>query len=352
MKSTDCTSDLVESVREARAKCTPINIVGTGSKSFYGESEQARQALELNITSHSGIINYEPSELVVRVRAGTSLTDLKRTLAAQGQVLPFDPPQYSGTGTVGGCVAAGLSGPGRILFGSIRDSVLGATIINGRGEALTFGGQVMKNVAGYDVSRLMVGAMGTLGVLLDVSFKVSPRPEVEITIRASVQPERLRESLLELHQTQLPVSGVAYFDKSLSVRLSSTESGVRSAGDRLQGDEIEDGGFWDDLRDHRHGYFQDIEDLWRVVVPTGAPFARAPELVEWTGALRWFKSADDSIRQMAVDCGGHATLFKRQRSTLSSFQPLDPVAMEIHRRLKKSFDPDGVLNPGRMYRGI
>lgn len=306
----------------------------------------------LNIIGHCGIISYEPSELAVRVRAGTSLTNLKQTLAAQGQVLPFDPPQYSGAGTVGGCVAAGLSGPGRILFGSIRDSVLGATIINGQGEVLTFGGQVMKNVAGYDVSRLMVGAMGTLGVLLDVSFKVSPRTEAEITIRTALQPEELRESLLNLHQTQLPVSGVAYFDKSLLVRLSSTASGVRNAANRLQGDEIDDAGFWDELRDHRHGYFQDIEDLWRVVVPTAEAFFQAPELVEWAGALRWFKSADDSIRQMAVDCGGHATLFKRQRSTALSFQPLDAVAMEIHRRLKQSFDPDGVLNPGRMYPGI
>jgi len=354
---------LAERVRNAAATGTPLRIRGGGSKDFYGEPASGE---ELSTLPLSGIVSYEPSELVVTARAGARLAELEALLAREGQCLAFEPPHFADGATVGGMVAAGLAGPARASVGSVRDFVLGVSMINGRGESLTFGGQVMKNVAGYDVSRLMAGALGTLGLITEVSLKVLPVPPAEATLAFEMTQTQALQALNQWGGRPLPLNASCWrpgdAGGTLWLRLRGAVAAVDAAcralgGERVPDDEADT--HWLACRDQRLPWFaqRGEHDLWRVSVAQTAPVLDLPEapLIEWHGAQRWVraKSGDAArIREAAQRGGGHATLFAAgagARPAISRFAPLVPPLDRIHRELKRQFDPAGVFNRGRMY---
>lgn len=350
--SNDQTQALVEQVREAAAARRPLRIEGSGSKAFYGR-EIGGEPLALQ--GHRGIVDYEPTELVLTARAGTPLDDIEAALAEAGQTLPFEPPHYHGGGTLGGAVATGISGPRRPYTGAVRDFVLGVRAINGRGEPLRFGGQVMKNVAGYDVSRLLTGALGTLGVLLEVSLKVLPAPEQERTQVLELDAEAGFKQVERWIGETLPIAGAAHDGKNLYLRLAGAASSVRLAAERIGG-EAGEADYWSGLRDHTLGFFTGDKPLWRVSLPQDAPALSltGEEYQDWGGRLRWLKSEEPAERVFAAaaERGGHAILFRGGDRSAERFQPLPEPVLALHRRIKHSLDPDGILNPGRMYAEI
>lgn len=355
-----------ERIRDAASRGQPLCIRGGGSKDFY--AEPARDGETLSTADLSGIVSYEPSELVVTVRAGTPLAQLEALLATQGQCLPFEPPHFGGGATVGGMVAAGLSGPARASVGSVRDFVLGATLINGRGQVLVFGGQVMKNVAGYDVSRLLAGSMGTLGLIAEVSLKVLPVAPAEATLCFEIGQEEALRRLNEWGSQSLPLNASVWVDdagvQALYLRLRGAVAAVAAACQRLGGERLGDvGADWTDSRDLRLSWFEarGDRDLWRLSVPQNAPVLTLPDTpyIEWHGGQRWVRAlpADgEGLRRAAQAVGGHATLFIAGGSDAASrpgrLAPLAPALERIHRDLKREFDPAGILNPGRLYPGL
>jgi len=357
---------LIERIRQAAGRGTPLRIRGGGSKDFYGEPPQGEL---LSTAPLTGITSYEPTELVVTVRAGTPLAELEAVLAQRGQCLPFEPPHFAGAATVGGMVAAGLSGPARASAGSVRDFVLGLTLVNGRGELLVFGGQVMKNVAGYDVSRLMAGALGTLGLIVEVSLKVLPIAPAEATLKFEMgQGEALRR-LNDWGGRPLPLNASCWVDNeglhTLYLRLRGAVAAVEAACKTLGGERQDNAQVapdWRLCRDQRLPWFEarDGRDLWRLSVPQTTPELDLPELplVEWHGGQRWVRAeAGDAarLREAAARAGGHATLFaagsRQDTPAVGRFAPLAPALDRIHRELKRQFDPAGIFNPGRLYPG-
>jgi glycolate oxidase FAD binding subunit len=341
---------LCERIRGAAARKQRLRLRGGGTKDFYGA---VREGETVDLAPYAGIIAYEPKELVLTVRAGTRLTEVEAALAAQRQMLPFEPPHFGAHATIGGAVAAGLSGPRRPYAGSVRDFVLGTRIINGKGEDLSFGGRVIKNVAGYDVSRLMTGALGTLGVLTEISFKVLPRPAAESTLVFELdQAGAIQQANLWAGQP-LPLSATAWQDGTLRVRLSGAATAVAAARTRMGGEPIDAGDYWADLREQRLAFFSGERPLWRLSVPqTTEPLADShAQLIEWGGGVRWLAGDVDSLalRSTAERAGGHATLFRGGDKSIGVFHPLKPALLKIHRRLKDAFDPAGILNAGRMY---
>ena len=344
----DDSERLIAAVGEALAADAPLAICGRGSKAFLAADTGGAM---LAIGDHSGVIDYRHDELVLTARSGTPLVELRRVLAAHGQMLAFDPPTFAGDGSLGGAVAAGLSGPGRPWYGALRDAVLGVTIVNGLGERLRFGGSVMKNVAGYDVSRLMVGAFGTLGVLLDVSVKVLPLPLAESTRSFELDRDAALARVVAWARTPLPLSATCHVDGRLRVRLSGTEKGVRAAAALVGGDEVPYATeFWDSLRDRTHRYFDGARPL-RVALPSAAAYPDLPGdwLTEWGGAQRWLKTdaAIADVDAAARRGGGRATAFGGPNS-----QPFDEGALKYYRRLKHAFDPHAILNRGRLFAEI
>ncbi len=382
---------LIDQVKTAQLASTALRIRGSGSKDFYGEAAHGEL---LDARALSGISSYEPTELVVTARCGTPLAELEAALAEQGQCLPFEPPHFvadhadadstpdpaevrtgagKSGGTVGGMVAAGLSGPSRAAVGAVRDYVLGATLLNGQGEVLSFGGQVIKNVAGYDVSRLLVGSLGTLGVLAEVSIKVLPVAPASVTLRFDMEAAA---ALAQLHQwggQPLPLNASALWNGLLVVRLRGAVAAVHAAASAFKnsGAEMIDADiaepFWTGLRNHTDEFFvaadaavRDGGALWRLSVPQTAPMLALPgtPLIEWAGAQRWCvtPSADvqtaTTLRGIAARVGGHATLFRSRDKSAGVFTPLGAPLARIHRELKKSFDAHGVFNPGRQYPGL
>ncbi|MBK0391439.1 glycolate oxidase subunit GlcE [Ramlibacter algicola] len=351
----------IDRIRAASAAGTPLRIRGGGSKDFYG------QRLEGEILATDGLAGiraYEPSELVVTVGAGTRLSVLEAELAAQGQCLPFEPPHVGGEPTVGGMVAAGLSGPARASVGSVRDYVLGLTLVNGRGELLSFGGTVMKNVAGYDVSRLMAGALGTLGLIVEVSLKVLPKPVAEATLKFQMSQQEALQRLNAWGGQPLPLNASNWVDadgeRVLFLRLRGAHAAVEAAcrtlgGERQDNAQVE--GDWRLARDLQLPWFTERagRDLWRLSVPQTAPVLDLPEppLVDWHGAQRWVAAdAGDAahLRRVAQQAGGHATLFRAAGATdVQRFTPLAPPLDRIHRDLKREFDPAGIFNRGRLF---
>ena len=353
---------LIDRVRAARADKTPLNITGGSTKAFYGETPQGQP---LDVRPLAGISSYEPSELVVTVRAGTPLAELEAALAAQGQCLPFEPPRFAAGGTVGGMVAAGLAGPARAAVGGVRDYVLGATLLNGRAEVLSFGGQVMKNVAGYDVSRLLAGSMGVLGVLCEVSLKVLPVPVASTTLRFELNEAQALKQLNTWGGQPLPINASAWWSGMLVLRLSGAAAAVQSAVQKLGGEVVDPGlagGFWQGLRDHSDEFFVAAHaavasgaTLWRLSVPQVAPPLALPgeHLVEWGGAQRWVVTTAQpaSLREAAARAGGHATAFRGSKAG-GALAPLSGPLQRIHREMKVAFDPDHVFNPGRLVPGL
>ena len=350
---------LREAVCEAAAKRTPLRIRAGGTKDFYGN---ATTGSVLDPRCHSGIVAYEPSELVITAHAGTSLFDLESTLAAQGQMLAFEPPHFGSAATLGGCIAAGLAGPRRTAYGpcygGVRDFVLGARMLDGRGEVLTFGGTVMKNVAGYDLARLLVGSLGVLGVILEVSVKVLPQPPAQLTLSFELTQQQALDRLNEWAGQPLPLSASTWHEGVLSVRLSGSRAAVTDARARLGGELMEAvsaHAFWADIREQTHPFFDGAEALWRMSVPSHLPVLELPgrQLIEWGGALRWLRTSLPAleVRAVAQRGGGHATLFRGERAG-DVFTPLPAPLMTVHRRLKAHFDPAGIFNPGRLYRDL
>lgn len=350
-------SELCETIRAASAARTPLHIRAGGTKDFYGNRVQGSL---LDPRAVSGIVDYEPTELVVTARAGTSLAELEQLLAENGQMLAFEPPHFGGDATVGGCVAAGLAGPRRVSFGptygGVRDFVLGAKLIDGRGELLTFGGTVMKNVAGYDVSRLLAGSLGTLGVIVAVSIKVLPRPISHHTLRFEMTETDAIDKLNEWSGRPLPLSASAWHAGVLHLRLAGASAAVHAAQQQLGGENIDNSdsdAFWMSIREQTHPFFSGEQALWRVSVPsTAAPLAiRSPQLIEWSGALRWLRTEQTAqeVRECARQAGGHATLFRGGDRSAGAFSPLSPALATLHRRIKAQFDPAGIFNRGRLY---
>ena len=354
----DIVKQFQDQVRTAAREGQTLRIRGGGSKDWYGGPLQGEI---LDTRACSGIVDYEPTELVITARCGTPLGEIEAALAERRQMLAFEPPHF-GAATLGGAIASGLSGPRRASAGALRDFVLGARLLDGRGEVLAFGGQVMKNVAGYDVSRLLAGSLGTLGLLLEVSLKVLPLPVAETTLRFAMGEADAIRSLNEWAGRPLPVSASCWADGVLALRLSGARAAVDDAVRSLrgQGGEVmpDCAPFWLDVREQRHAFFNGDAPLWRLSLPsTSGPVALGPQLIEWGGAQRWLRAAADPngnadsarhIRATAAACGGHATLFRGGDKSVGVFQPLAPAIARIHERLKAGFDPAQVFNPGRM----
>jgi glycolate oxidase FAD binding subunit len=380
----DLVDQLAGTIRAAGARKQALRIRAGGSKDFYGGELRGEV---LDVRPCSGIVDYEPTELVITARAGTPLDEVERTMRAHGQMLAFEPPRFArtrarpgpaeeearldaappspppplpgeaGRGTLGGAIAAGLSGPRRPYAGSARDLVLGVRMIDGQGTDLRFGGRVMKNVAGYDVSRFVVGSLGTLGLLLEVSLKALPRPAGEATLRLEMSQAQAIAAMNAWAGKPLPISATCHCNDVLHVRLSGPEAALRAARAHIGGEPLAEAeAFWAGVRDHELDFFRGARTLWRLSIKsTTEPLGlHGPQLVEWNGALRWLAGDCDAseVRTAAARSGGHATLFRGGNRSAGVFHPLAPALMKLNRRLKETFDPHGILNPGRLYPGL
>ena len=338
---------LLALVHAALAANSPLRIAGGGSKAFYGRTIGGEV---LDVRAHRGIVSYDPAELVVTVRAGTPLADLRAALDAAGQTLACEPPDFNGAATVGGMVAAGLSGPRRPWVGAVRDFVLGCRIITGQGKHLRFGGEVIKNVAGYDVSRLMAGSLGCLGLITEVSFRVLPKPRAAVTLRLEAGRADALRKFAAWGRQSLPIAGACHDGEAVILRLEGGESSVKAAREMLGG-EVGDAAWWRDLRDHRLGFFRDARPLWRLSVAATRTPTKLPgdALVDWAGAQVWLKSAaaPGEIQTLAASAGGHATCFT-PGIVDTPFAPQPPALLRYHRQLKARLDPQGIFNPGRL----
>ena len=353
--STDIEQHIVEQVKDAATNQTALNIIGGNSKAFYGRSHEG-QALSLG--EHSGIVSYEPTELVITARAGTKISELKALLAENNQMLGFEPTLCNADSTLGGVVAAGLAGSSRAYTGSVRDFILGVRMINGHAETLNFGGQVMKNVAGFDHSRLMAGSLGTLGVLLEISLRVLPLPKFVATIKvAHADPDEAIIYMNKLSGKPYPISAAAWMAGQTYVRLSGTQQGVKSAVDSLKVETDEQANeIWPQINAHQIGILSDQAVLYRLSVPAASPdFSEGEsQLIDWGGAQRWLADVKDinSLRELINPKGATLTVFRGGDRLAEVFHPLDSVSMKLHQNIKQAFDPKCIFNPGRMYKNL
>jgi len=347
----DLSAALADQVRKAGADGEALRIVGGDTKAFYGRRIEARS---LDLATHRGVIAYEPSELVITARGGTPLAEIEALLGGHGQMLAFEPPSFGPASTIGGVVAAGLAGPRRPFAGAVRDFVLGVTILDGRGRSLRMGGTVFKNVAGFDAFRLMAGALGCLGVLLDVSLRVTPRPRADVCVSLEEDWPAAQDRITALMRRAVPLSGVFHDGGRLHLRLGGAEAAV-SAFQREVGGDPTPLTLWDEVRHMTHPLLA-APRLWRISVPQRARLSGLTGrwLRDWGGAQCWLASDEsvERVRAAAGQAGGHATLFRGAAGGEAVFTPLAVPLMDLHRRLKRAFDPDGVFNPGRMYEGL
>ncbi|MBK5351309.1 glycolate oxidase subunit GlcE [Pseudomonas sp. TH41] len=344
----DDSAALLEQVNQALENATPLRIQGSNSKSFLGRIVAGEV---LDTRAHRGIVSYDPTELVITARCGTPLAELAEVLDAAHQMLPCEPPAFGEGATVGGMIACGLSGPRRPWSGSVRDFVLGTRVITGHGKHLRFGGEVMKNVAGYDLSRLMVGSYGSLGVITEVSLKVLPKPRQVLSISLDMDSDRALLRLAEWGQQPLPISAACHDGQRLHLRLEGGEGSVSAAHDRLGGELLDDS-YWDDLNEHRLSFFDEDQPLWRLSLPHNTARLSLPgrQLIDWGGAQRWLKSNAEAafIREVVEDVGGHVTCYSHGLID-SPFQPLPAALLRYHQNVKHQLDPRGIFNPGRLY---
>ena len=342
--------DIVAAVRAAHDSHMPLRICGAGSKDFYGGILAGDV---LDVSGYNGIVAYEPTELYITAKCGTPLAEIEAALAEKNQMLAFEPPHFSGA-TVGGCVATGLSGPRGQQAGAVRDFMLGAKLIDGTGQVLDFGGQVMKNVAGYDVSRLLAGSLGTLGLIAEVTLKVLPKPVAEQTLVFDIGEGEAITRLNQWGGQPLPISASFWHEGQLRLRLSGARAALEAARGKLGGTVAVDAEkHWISVREQTHPAFAE-KLLWRLALPSTAPALGLAGLraIEWGGALRWYAGEHEAMRGAAARLGGHAVLYRAPESLRcreGAFAPLAPAMLALHRRLKKSFDPRGILNPGRLY---
>ncbi|MGM8909533.1 glycolate oxidase subunit GlcE [Psychrobacter sp. 1U1] len=347
----DISAEIIERVKQAGVDGSKLQIVGGGSKYFMGRTPEG---VPLNIAEHSGIVSYEPIELVLTARAGTPLTEINNALSEHNQRLAFEPPLFNGQATLGGTLACHLSGPGRPWNGSVRDHVLGIRLINGRGEALRFGGQVMKNVAGYDVSRMQAGAMGTLGVISEVSLKVMPKPATTITLKREMDAKQAIKEMNRLAGLPNPLTAACWFDNHLYLRLEGARSAVESTVKQWQGVVLEEGdNLWTQLREQQLGYFADRAPLWRFSVNSNAEHVLPDKkwLLDWGGSQRWLRGDFDTelLEALAKSMGGQVSLYRGGNRLQEVFHTQPEVLRGLHQRLKQAFDPMNIFNPGRLY---
>ncbi len=361
--------DFAEQIAAAVAGRRQIVIRGSGSKAFYGNApapNRQEPLVELDVTPYAGISSYEPSELVMTARCGTTLREIEAVLAEQGQRLAWEPPHFGDNATIGGAIATGLAGPGRMAAGSASDFVLGAKLMNSEGQELSFGGTVMKNVAGFDMSRLLTGSMGIFGPILEISFKVLPKPMAEITLARACTQQEAFDGFRNWHARALGISATAWIPDGdavqgmLYVRLSGAEPAVRQARDVVGGERLDDAraaALWLSLKEQTHPFFAGT--LWRVAVPPLAESVNeSVPLLEWGGAQRWLRAVSDvtNIRHAAAQRGGHATLFRVGPDAAAPadgvFQPISEGILGITRRLKNNLDPLGTFYSGRLIRNI
>ncbi len=356
MSEQDIKATLQQQVLNALHNETALNICGGGSKSFLGNANQSNTQV-IDVTRHCGIVEYDPRELVLTARSGTSLSQIETVLAEAGQMLAFEPPHFGNNASLGGTVACGLSGPRRPYSGSARDFVLGCKLLNGQGDILSFGGQVMKNVAGYDVSRLMVGAYGTLGILLDISLKVLPRSPSSVTLARKCNAAEAIKSMSALLSQPYPVDAACYNAELLYIRLSGSAQAVKEARTKISGETVSEADtFWEKLREHQLPFFNNNIPLYRIMVkPATPPLAiNGTCLLDWGGTQRWLYSNEDiaEIRRQVEPVGGHVSMFRGAISGGEKFQPLPASTLLIHQRLKSSFDPKNIFNRGRLYSAL
>ncbi len=352
----DQIQSLQEQVLKARADGQTLNIVGGGTKSFMGRTPD-NGAATLSLAEHSGVVEYHPVELVLTVRAGTTLSEIEAVLAEEGQSLHFEPPRLGESGegaTIGGTLACNLSGPARPWSGSVRDQVLGVRLLNGQGEHLRFGGQVMKNVAGYDVSRLQAGAMGTFGVMTEISLKVMPKPATTATLVQEMPLDSAIDYMNRRAGEPKPLTGACWLDGKVYLRLAGARSAVEATAEQWDGEVIENGdALWQQIQDLQHDYFAGDDPLWRFSVKSSAimPSLDGPWLVDWAGAQRWCRGPAtlSYLEPLAAEAGGQVSLFRGGDRTGEVMHSQPEALKTIQRRLKQSFDPDGLFNPGRLY---
>ena len=344
--------ELATQIAAVSATGGEIEIFGGGSKRFYGESIEA---LPIDISAHSGVIDYDPAELVITMRAGCKLSEIEALLAQNRQMFGFEPPYFAADATIGGMVASGLAGPRRAFSGSIRDFVLGVKMLDGRGEILNFGGRVIKNVAGFDVSRVMVGSLGTLGVILEVSIRVIPVAETELTL--AFEHGRADEHVRwinELGAEPYPITASSWLAGRSQLRLSGSEQGVRHAADQLGGDR--DQPCWDQLKEQTLDFFDSTQPLTRISLPPASAYLQGDgaQLIEWGGAQRWISGEVDiaALRLEAEAMGGSVCAFQRHGADVSVFHPLPAAMLKLQRSIKSTFDAAGIFNPGRIYPGL
>lgn len=361
---------LIEQVKAARDTGTKLIIKGGNTKSFYGEPLPANQehTQELNLSKYSGIISYEPSELVITVRAGTLLSEVEKTISEQGQMLAFEPPRFGPKSTMGGVIASGLSGPSRMAAGSANDFVLGTKLLDSNGNVMTFGGQVMKNVAGYDVSRLMAGSLGSLGPILELSIKVLPVPvKIQTQVLSDITQEQALYRLSQWRSLPFVISASTWVADeyngntgpeskgTLYVRLSGSKPAVHDASNIVGGNTMDDNtadAFWLSMRDQTHDFFKQ-DNLWRLSLPPTTPALEIGNtMIEWDGGLRWLTTnlSPAQIRTVAAQYGGHATLYRytEKPDDITVFHPLQSTVETINRRMMQRIDPFNVFNPGRL----
>jgi len=347
----DISLELMERVDQARQLGQKLVIRGGGSKAFMGREAGGEL---LDVSAHSGIVSYQPVELVMTARGGTTLQEIAATLAQQGQVLACEAPTFDGMASIAGTLACNLSGPARPWAGSLRDAVLGIKLINGEGQQLNFGGQVMKNVAGYDVSRMQAGGMGTLGVITEVSFKVMPRPATTLSLVAEMSAAQAIETMNQLAATAKPLTGACWLAGKLYLRLAGAASAVEGTARQWPGQVMEDGDdFWRALQEQQLGFFNGDAPLWRFSIrPTASHFlSEAPWLIDWGGAQRWLRGEHESadLERKAEHSGGQVALYRGGNRCGEVFHSQPAAVKILQQRLKASLDPQGIFNPGRLY---
>lgn len=346
---------LCERVAKAADKKQPIRIVGGDTKNFYGGPLEGDS---VDLLKWSGVISYEPTELVISVKAGTLLSEVENILAENGQELAFEPPRFGKNSTIGGAIVAGLSGPSRLARGPVKDYILGCTLIDGRGQLLHFGGTVMKNVAGYDLSRIIPGSLGTLGVATDFSIKVMPKATAQATLKFEMDVNKAIRQVNQWLSSPIPINASAYMNNTLYIRLRGAKAAVDKAITKLKGEEVTNEiaeNLWNQIRDQKHHFFKTEGDLWRLSVPpTTADLAiNGESLIEWGGGLRWLKPGEEIttelIRRFTERVGGHATLYKSStRKKSNVFHTPSYAMLSLQKRLKEQFDPAGIFNRNRM----
>ncbi len=351
MSNNDIKVDLMQSVEEASKLKQALSIHGSNSKYFLGNRISAKS---LNVSEHSGIIEYEPSELFITAKCGTTIQEIESALRDNNQLLPFEPPCFTTSDTLGGIVACGLSGPRRAYASSVRDCILGTHIINGKAEYLEFGGKVMKNVAGYDTSRLMCGAFGTLGIIMQVSLRVMPKPQFEMTTAIECSQSEAITKLNKWSQTLLPITASFHCDNQLHIRLEGLQSSVIKSHKDIGGESIPSSEiFWNSIKNHRHEFFTSEMPLWKLVLPNNTPSLdiSGSTSLEWNGGLRWVHSNEspENIIRICQNARGSATLFKSESKPDDFLPDLSPNLKKLHINIKSAFDPENIFNPGRQY---